>query len=90
MTSESELLRDLLKAIMRSPLGMDAIAELSGVHLNTLYYWQIGRTRSPRIDTMEKVARAIGMRFELTADYRRIKLVPERPRLPAARLWAVQ
>ena len=52
--------------IRRSPLSIYTIAAKSGVHDVTIRYWLSDRTKNPRNDTLEKVARAIGKRLELS------------------------
>jgi hypothetical protein len=47
-------------------LSIYVIAAKSAVHDITIRYWLSGRTENPRRDTMEKVARAIGKRLELS------------------------
>jgi hypothetical protein len=52
--------------IRRSPLSIYAIAAKSGVHHNTIRYWLSGRTKNARRVKLQKVARAIGKRLELS------------------------
>jgi hypothetical protein len=52
--------------IRRSPLSIYKISAKSGVHDITMRYWLSGRTKNARRDTLEKVARAIDKRLELS------------------------
>ena len=45
--------------------GKRDIAEQAGVHWTTLYYWIAGRTQKPRLDTVCRVARALGFDLSL-------------------------
>ena len=42
-----------------------SVAEIAGVHHSTVYNWLEGKTEHPRIDTIEKVAGAIGFEVDL-------------------------
>ena len=44
--------------------NLESVAYTAGVSLSTLYYWLDGHTQKPRLDTICKVAAAIG--YELT------------------------
>jgi len=59
--------------------GKQDIAEKAQVHWTTLYAWLSGRTRKPRIDTLCRVAFALGFdivlarRSSSTVKLRRVK-----------------
>jgi len=53
--------------------NVDWVAQEAGVATSTIYFWLEGRTMYPRLDTITKVARAIGYDIQL------VKL-PERPK----------
>ena len=59
--------------------GKQDIAEKAQVHWTTLYAWLSGRTRKPRIDTLCRVALALGYdivlarRSSSTVKLRRVK-----------------
>lgn len=42
-----------------------SVAEASGVSPQTIYYWLDGHTKLPRLDTVVRVAEAIGLRLRL-------------------------
>jgi len=67
------LFLDLLVCIQDSGFSVDALANEAGVASATLYFWLDGKTRHPRIDTVYKVARALGMDVRL---YRTHKVTP--------------
>jgi len=58
-----EIFEDL-KAII-ADYNFDWLAETAGVSPQTLYYWVNGRTRKPRLDTITKVASAVGYKLKL-------------------------
>jgi transcriptional regulator with XRE-family HTH domain len=62
---ESELLAEVVAAIDRSGLANETIAARSGVHATTLSHWRTGYVKAPRIDTLEKVAGALGYRITM-------------------------
>ena len=57
---------ELKLLIITSGLSVDRLAEVSGVANKTIYTWLNGRTQFPRIDTMMRVALALGRFIELT------------------------
>jgi len=65
-THDISVFEALKLEIRRSPLSIYTIAAKCGVHDITIRYWLSGRTKNPRNDTLEKVARAIGKRLELS------------------------
>ena len=44
------------------------LAEDAGVAQATIYHWMTGETQTPRIDTLTKVARALGYSIVLKRD----------------------
>jgi transcriptional regulator with XRE-family HTH domain len=72
---ESELLAEVLGAIERSGLGAQTIAARAGVSAPTLSMWRRGQTKAPRIDTLEKVAGALG--YRITTVEGGFKLMPQ-------------
>lgn len=67
------LFLDLLTCIQDSGFSIDALANEAGVAPATLYFWLDGKTKHPRIDTVHKVAAALGMNIRL---YRTHKVTP--------------
>lgn len=61
-----ESMKDLYYQILRDLKYecVEHIADIAGVHENTLRYWMRGHTKNPRIDTLLSVAAALG--YELT------------------------
>jgi transcriptional regulator with XRE-family HTH domain len=58
---------DLIRtAIEDSPYSAQRVAELAGLAPATVQHWLAGRTLSPQAKSVEKVAAALGLRFELT------------------------
>jgi DNA-binding phage protein len=74
---------DLLSAIRDSGFTLDALAEEAGVAPATLYFWLNNFTKRPRIDTVCKVAHALGFDVRLqrtrtvkpTASQRKLNVV---------------
>lgn len=58
-----------------------SVAESAGVATSTIYFWLDGQTRKPRLDTIVKVAAAVG--YEL-------RLVKVGKAMPRRRLVAVK
>jgi len=79
----TRLFLDLLTCIRDSGFSMDALAEHAGIAPATLYFWLNGYTKHPRLDTVHKVAHALGLDIRLyrtktvkpTAAERRMKVV---------------
>lgn len=67
------LFLDLLTCIQDSGFSVDALAQEANVAPATLYFWMDGKTKHPRIDTVHKVATALGMDIRL---YRTHKVTP--------------
>lgn len=82
---------DLCEAIRRSPLPLEAIAAEAGVNGAILYCWLAGKVTSPRVRTMEKVARALDRRiiYKHGPEPRRILAPPPTSRARMA-LWRVR
>jgi transcriptional regulator with XRE-family HTH domain len=72
---ESELLAEVVRAIDRSGLANETIATRSGVSTPTISHWRTGYTKAPRIDTLEKVAGALGYRITMVEGV--FKLAPQ-------------
>jgi len=45
--------------------NVESVAEIAQVASATLYFWLEGKTKKPRIDTITKVAEAMGMELRL-------------------------
>ena len=45
--------------------NIKSVSDLSGVATPTLYFWLDGTTRKPRLDTIIKVAQALGYELQL-------------------------
>jgi len=54
-----------LKSILNT-YNLESVAELAGCAHGTLYNWMTGRTKSPRLCTIIKVAKAVGCELKLT------------------------
>lgn len=67
------LFLDLLTCIQASGFSIEALAHEAGVAPATIYFWLEGKTRTPRIDTVHKVAAALGLDIRL---YRERKVTP--------------
>lgn len=67
------LFLDLLTCIQDSGFSVDALAQEAGVAPATIYFWLDGKTKHPRIDTVHKVATALGLDIRL---YRTHKVTP--------------
>lgn len=67
------LFLDLLTCIQDSGFSVDALAHEAGVAPATIYFWLDGKTKRPRIDTVHKVATALGLDIRL---YRMRKVTP--------------
>ena len=50
-------------------------AEAAGVSDQTIYNWLVGKTRKPRLDTITKVASAIGFELRLARKATQLKSV---------------
>jgi transcriptional regulator with XRE-family HTH domain len=74
---ESELLKELVRAMMRSPLSLDELAAKANVSRSTLNAWIDGKTKGPYIVTMAKVAKALGLTIGFERE--QLTLVPEPP-----------
>lgn len=68
-----QLFLDLLMCIQDSGFTVEALAEEAGVAPATLYFWLTGHVKKPRIDTVHKVAHALGFDLRL---YRVRRVVP--------------
>lgn len=69
----TRLFLDLLTCIRDSGFSMEALAKRAGIANATMYFWLAGHTKHPRIDTIHKVASALGFDIRL---YRTEKVVP--------------
>lgn len=54
-----------LKEIMLA-YNVNDLANVSGIGVSTIYFWLDGTTRKPRLDTICKVAHALGYELRLT------------------------
>ena len=72
---QSRMLKELVRHIPRTWEGMQDLAHQANVSPVTLWYWVEGRTISPRINTMIKVATALGYDIGLTKPARQLRLV---------------
>lgn len=81
--ARTQLFLDLLTEIRNSGWNFEALAEEAGVAEATLYFWLNGYVKHPRIDTISKVATALGFDVRLyrvrnvkpTAKQRRLSVV---------------
>jgi transcriptional regulator with XRE-family HTH domain len=73
---EYDIVKLLVAAVDARPEGLIPFARRAGVSFQMLYQWRTGTTRRPRIDTLMKVAEALGYSIDLSA---------ARPRLVALR-----
>ncbi|HEX3524857.1 MAG TPA: hypothetical protein VHT52_22565 [Stellaceae bacterium] len=80
---------ELKHLIVSSGMSVNRIANESKVCHETIDNWLDGETRSPRIDTMLKVATVIGREIELTGAVRKMVgyFPPPKPRL---KLWKIR
>lgn len=62
-----------LIAVFDSP-AIKSLALRAGVHFTTLYHWRNGPTVAPRIDTLARVALAVGYELTLTPVARKPRL----------------
>lgn len=51
--------------VLRSSWDIHSVAAQADVAPATIYFWLDGTTKTPRIDTLSRVARVIGYRFKL-------------------------
>ena len=71
------LVKELVKAMMRSPLALDELAAAAGVSRATLDNWIDGRTKSPYIGTLAKVAKALGL--TISVEHEHLTFAPSPP-----------
>ena len=71
------LMRELVRAMMRSPLSLDELAAAAHVSRATLDNWIDGRVVGPRIITVAKVAKALGLHLSVEND--NLTFVPGSP-----------
>jgi len=53
-----------LKGILNG-YNIDSVADVADVAASTIYFWLDGRTRKPRLDTVLRVAEAVGYTLQL-------------------------
>lgn len=75
---QAKMFKDLIKHIPHHWDGQVNLAHDAGVSPQTLWSWVEGRTISPRINTMVKVATALGYDIALTKPQPKLRLVPKR------------
>ncbi len=61
----TQLFLDVITAIRDSGWNLEALAEEAGVADSTIYFWLNGYVKHPRIDTICKVAAALGFDVRL-------------------------
>jgi hypothetical protein len=83
----SAIFEALKLEIRRSQLSIYTIAHEAGVHHITIRYWLSGRTRYARRDTLEKVARAIGKRLDLSDGHFGLEPYVPKPTSPRMPHW---
>jgi DNA-binding phage protein len=66
--AEDNLLKELVRAMMRSPLTLDELAAKANVSRATLDTWIDRRVLGPRIVTVAKVAKALGLHISVEND----------------------
>lgn len=62
-----EKLKDILQGY-----NVESVAEVAGVAPSTIYFWLDGHTKCPRLDTIVKVAGAVG--WEISLEHKSGKL----------------
>lgn len=72
---QAKMLKELIKHIPSDWTGMRELAHDAGVSAFTLYSWVEGITVSPRLNTMIKVATAVGYSIELVKPRPALRLV---------------
>jgi transcriptional regulator with XRE-family HTH domain len=82
MKERAQIVDDVCEAIRRSPYSIEKIAERAGVHPITIYLWLNGTTANPQADTLDKVARVLGLRLAF-ADGRFVRESQARSSPPA-------
>ncbi len=75
---QAKMFKELIRHIPHTWDGQVALAHDAGVSPQTLWCWESGRTISPRINTMVKVATALGYSIDLVRSKPNLKLVPKR------------
>lgn len=75
--AEDNLMRELVRAMMRSPLSLDELAAKANVSRATLDNWIDGRVIGPRIITVVKVAKALGL--HLSVENENLTFAPSSP-----------
>jgi transcriptional regulator with XRE-family HTH domain len=75
---QAKMLKELIRHIPHHWDGQCALANEAGVSPQTLWSWVEGRTISPRINTMVKVATALGYSIELVKPQTKLRLVSKR------------
>jgi DNA-binding phage protein len=66
LISEAETIKifEEVKDILKD-YSIQSVADVSGVRTSTMYFWLDGTTRCPRLDTIVKVAKAMGYELQL-------------------------
>ena len=72
---QAKMFKDLISHLPRHWDGQCALAHDADVSPQTIWMWVEGRTVSPRINTMVKVAAALGYDIALVKSYRKLRLV---------------
>ena len=54
---------------------VESVAAMCGVAPSTMYFWLAGKTKKPRIDTISKVADAIGFELQMARKQAQLRLV---------------
>jgi transcriptional regulator with XRE-family HTH domain len=75
---QAKMFKELISHIPQHWDGQCMLAEDAGISPQTLWSWVEGRTISPRINTMVKVAAALGYDIALVKPQPKLRLVPKR------------
>ena len=65
-SSEWQLYNMVLQELYMQDPVTSVIAAKANVSPTTIYNWRIGKTMTPRIDTLQKVGAALGLRVSIT------------------------
>jgi DNA-binding phage protein len=75
MKKRTEIVNELCAAIEQDRRSLFNIAKAAGVSDKTLYFWLDGTTSNPKIDSIDAVARVLGLQVVLIDGQPRLKPV---------------
>jgi transcriptional regulator with XRE-family HTH domain len=91
MKRRLDVVEELCAAIEQEPRSVFNIAQAARVSAMTLHLWLNGKTTSPKVDTLDRVARVLGKRLAYIEGQWALKpIVPQRARRPRMALWRWQ